>query len=188
MRHARRIDSERTRRRGALGPSVLGLLAAGLAVVGIWSAGALAGGTSASKATVSLHKTDLGKVLANSKGRTLYMFLKDRNGKSACSGTCAQYWPPLVAQAKPTAGAGVKAAWLATVGRADGRMQVTYRRHPLYAFALDKRAGQTSGEGLADFGGKWYAVSAAGSAVRKAAPVGSTSSSTTTTPYPNPYP
>jgi predicted lipoprotein with Yx(FWY)xxD motif len=171
-----------------LGPTALGLLAVGLAALGIWSAGALAGGTSTNKGTISLRNTDLGKVLVSSKGRTLYLFLKDRNGKSACAGMCAQYWPPLVARGKPTAGAGVKAAWLATVKRADGRMQVSYRRHPLYAFSLDKRAGQTTGEGMSAFGGKWYAVSSSGAAVRKAAPVGSTSTTTTTTPYPNPYP
>ena len=187
MRNARRNRTEQTRRRGALGLTALGLLALGLAAVAIWSAAALAGATSP-KGTVSLGNTDLGRVLVNSRGRTLYLFLKDRNGKSACAGTCAQYWPPLIARGKPAAGAGVKAAWLATVRRADGRMQVTYRRHPLYAFALDKRAGQTSGEGRADFGAKWYAVSASGAAVRKATSVGASSSTTTTTPYPNPYP
>src|SRR5512133_2175838 len=45
-------------------------------------------------------------------------------------------------------------------------MQVTYRRHPLYYYAGDKRAGQTAGEGLTAFGGRWYAVSAAGTAVQ----------------------
>lgn len=188
MNDATPTRGARSRRRGAFGPAMLGLLAASLAALGVWSAAALAGGTSPGRATVSLHSTDLGKVLVNAQGRTLYLFLKDRNGKSACTGRCAQYWPPLSARGKPTAGAGVKPAWLATVRRADGRMQVTYRRHPLYLFALDKRAGQTAGEGMSAFGAKWYAVAANGAAVRRAAPVGSTSTTTTTTPYPNPYP
>jgi len=47
-------------------------------------------------------------------------------------------------------------------------MQVTYHGHPLYRFSGDVRAGQTAGEGLTDFGGRWYAVSAAGTAVGKA--------------------
>jgi predicted lipoprotein with Yx(FWY)xxD motif len=188
MQQSTRIRREPRRRRGALGLTALGLLAVGLAAVGIWSAGALAGGTSTSKGTVSLRSTALGKVLVSAKGRTLYLFLKDRNGKSACAGMCAQYWPPLLAKGKPSAGSGVKAALLATTRRADGKLQVTYRRHPLYLFALDKRAGQTAGEGMSAFGGKWYVVSASGAAVKRAAPAGTTSTTTTTTPYPNPYP
>jgi len=165
----------------------LAVLALALAALGVWSAAALAGGSGVTNATVSLRSTGLGKVLVAPQGRTLYLFTKDRNGKSACTGSCARYWPPLLARGKPTAGAGVKAGWLATTKRAVGRLQVTYRRHPLYAYALDKRSGQTGGEGMSAFGGKWYAVSASGQAVRAAEPVGGTT--TTTTPYPgNPYP
>ena len=186
MSHTTRTDhrnpTTRHKRLRLLSISVLALALMGL---GVWSAGALAGGSRASTGTVSLRSTDLGRVLVDAKGHTLYLFLKDRNGKSACSGMCAQYWPPLVARGKPKAGSGVKATLLATVRRSDGRTQVTYKRHPLYLFALDKRAGQTAGEGMSAFGSKWYAVSAAGAAVRKAEPVGTTS---TTTPYPYPYP
>jgi hypothetical protein len=52
-------------------------------------------------------------------------------------------------------------------------MQVTYNRHPLYYFVGDKRAGQTAGEGLTGFGGRWDPVSAAGKAVRKGSGSGS---------------
>jgi hypothetical protein len=65
---------------------------------------------------------------------------------------------------------------------------VTYNRHPLYTYALDKRAGQTNGEGNSAFGAKWYAVSAKGTAVIKAS---TTPTASTTDPYPtttNPYP
>jgi predicted lipoprotein with Yx(FWY)xxD motif len=181
--------ANRTRRRRPLGLLALSLSAVVLLALGLWSAGALAGGSRESKATVSLRNTDLGRVLVDARGHTLYMFLKDRNGKSACTGMCAQFWPPLLAKAKPSAGSGVKAAWLATTKRAGGKLQVTYKRHPLYAFSLDKRAGQTTGEGMSAFGARWYAVSASGAAVRKAAPAGTTTTTTTTTPYPsNPYP
>jgi len=167
----------------------LSALACALVALGVWSAGAVAGGSRVSTATVSLRSTDLGKVLVDPRGHTLYLFMKDKNGKSACAGMCAQYWPPLLARAKPKAGAGVKPAWLATAKRADGKLQVTYRRHPLYSFALDKRSGETNGEGISEFGAKWYAVSPSGQAVRTAAAVGGTTTTTTTTPYPgNPYP
>lgn len=118
-------------------------------------------------ATVDLGKSSLGRMLVTSRGRTLYLFEKDRNGRSSCTGTCATYWPPLLTTGKPHAGSGVRASLLGTTRRADGKLQVTYKRHPLYTFALDKRAGQTKGEGLDDFGAEWYAVSAAGSTIEK---------------------
>src|SRR6476659_6636246 len=126
----------------------------------------------ATSGTVSLRKTALGKILVSSKGRTLYLFAKDRGGRSACTGSCATYWPPLVSAAKPTAGAGVKAALLGRTRRSNGAMQVTYNKHPLYTFALDKAPGQVTGEGKLAFGAKWYGVSAAGAAVTKATPTG----------------
>ena len=61
---------------------------------------------------------------------------------------------------------------------------MTCNRHPLYSFALDKLAGQTKGEGNFAFDGKWYAVSAKGTAVVKAPTTTTTVSTTTTTPYP----
>jgi predicted lipoprotein with Yx(FWY)xxD motif len=164
------------------------IVAAGLGVVGFLAAGAVAGGTARSSATVSLHKTSLGMILVAPNGHTLYLFAKDRNDKSACSGSCAQFWPPLLTRSKPTAGPGVKASLLGTTKRSNGSMQVTYNRHPLYGFVLDKSAGQTNGEGLLKFGAKWYGLSARGTAIIKAAPAPGTTTSpykpTTTSPYP----
>ena len=120
------------------------------------------------RTAVSTAKTSLGRVLVNSRGRTLYLFGKDRNGKSACAGQCATFWPPLIASGKPRATGGAKTALLGTTKRADGRRQVTYNHHPLYTFAKDKKAGQTNGEGVNAFGGTWDAVSPAGAKVVKA--------------------
>lgn len=116
---------------------------------------------------VSTAKTSLGRILVSSNGRTLYLFEKDKKGKSSCTGNCAAFWPPLIASGKPDAAAGVKASLLGTTRRADGRMQVTYNHHPLYTFVKDKKKGQTNGEGLSAFGAEWYAVSPAGSVVEK---------------------
>src|SRR3954470_6557275 len=93
----------------------------------------------ASGTVVSTAKTGLGRILVNSRGHTLYLFGKDRNGKSACSGMCAPFWPPLIAAGKPLAGAGAKASLLETTKRADGGRQVTYNHHPLYTFVKGKR-------------------------------------------------
>ena len=120
----------------------------------------------ASKGTlVALGKTALGKVLDDAGGRTLYLFEKDKRGKSACYGACAAYWPPLLSPAKARPGSGVRAALLGVTRRADGKRQVTYAGHPLYTFAVDTKAGQTTGEGRKDFGASWDVVSATGRAV-----------------------
>jgi predicted lipoprotein with Yx(FWY)xxD motif len=160
------------------------VVAALLGVMGFLAAGSIAGtgSTRMTKASVSLHKTKLGLILVNAKGHTLYLFRKDRNGKSACSGSCAKFWPPLLSR-KPTAGPGVKRSLLGTTRRSNGSLQVTYNKHPLYAFSLDKQAGGTKGEGMLAFGGKWYAVSARGTAVVKA-PTTSTTTTTTSCAYP----
>jgi predicted lipoprotein with Yx(FWY)xxD motif len=119
---------------------------------------------------ISMKTTSLGKILVNSQGRTLYLFQKDMQGKSACTGQCAAAWPPTIATGKPVAGPGVKASLLGTTQRSDGRMQVTYNHHPLYTFVKDTKAGQTSGEGVNAFGANWFVVSPAGAAIQQAAP------------------
>jgi predicted lipoprotein with Yx(FWY)xxD motif len=157
------------------------MLTAVLGVSGFLAAGSLARGASEASATVSLRKTKLGLILVNSRGRTLYLFAKDRNGKSACSGSCASFWPPLLSRSKLTAGPGVKLSLLGTTRRSNGSLQVTYNRHPLYTYVLDKQAGQTKGQGSVAFGAKWYAVSARGRAVLKAPTTSTTTTTTTST-------
>jgi len=116
-------------------------------------------------AQVSAAHSGLGQVLVDGRGRTLYLFLKDISGKSACSQLCARYWPPLITTGRPVAKSGAKASLLGTVRRADGRLQVTYNHHPLYTFVQDTTKGQTTGEGLDEFGAKWYVLSPAGAKV-----------------------
>ena len=127
---------------------------------------------------VTSSSTSLGPILVDSRGHTLYLFEKDKSGKSACSGKCAGAWPPLVTQGKPLAGAGLEASLLGTTRRADGRLQVTYHGHPLYTFFMDTKKGQVHGENVDAFGGEWYAVSRAGTEVEPhAAPTTTTTTS-----------
>jgi len=169
--------------------AVIATATAMLAGIGFLSASSMASSGSQSSASVSLRKTKLGMILVNSRGRTLYLYGKDRNDKSSCTSSCAKFWPPLLAVGKPTAGTGVKASLLGTTKRSNGSRQVTYNRHPLYTFSLDKQSGQTNGEGSFAFGAKWWALSAKGTAVLKAAGGTTTPYTTTTTPgYTNPYP
>ena len=161
-------------------------LGVALAAAGVAAAAAVthqgSASSSANAGRVTLHKTKIGKVLATSSGRTLYLFMKDKNGQSACYGQCAGYWPPLMKKGTLRAGKGVKAKLLGTTKRKNGKRQVTYKGHPLYLYAADGGAGQISGQRQNFFGGKWYAVAASGSANKQAPPTGGgTTTSTTTT-------
>ena len=118
-------------------------------------------------AVVSTSKITLGTILVDSRGRTLYLFGKDTKGKSACSGKCASFWPPLVTSGKPRVAGNARASLIGTTKRADGRLQVTYKHHPLYRFAKDTGKGQTNGEGIDAFGAHWYVVSPAGNKIVK---------------------
>jgi predicted lipoprotein with Yx(FWY)xxD motif len=121
---------------------------------------------------VGVAKTAIGTVLATGQGRTLYMFAADKNGKSACYGQCAHYWPPLLTSGKPTAGTGAKASLLGTTRRKDGKLQVTYSGHPLYRYVSDTKAGQANGQGLNLSGGLWWALSPSGALDKKTASMG----------------
>jgi len=127
-----------------------------------------AAGSISSGTVVKVGPSGLGRILVDSHGKTLYLWAHDKGRKSTCYGDCAQYWPPLVAHGKPVARRGARTNLIGTTRRRDGRMQVTYAGHPLYYFLQDTRPGQTSGEGLTGFGGRWDPLSAAGKAVRRA--------------------
>ena len=123
-------------------------------------------------ATVGVENTNLGKILDNGQGRTLYLFQADSGTKSNCSGACATNWPPLTSS-NPTVGKGASASMVGTSKRSDGTTQVTYNGHPLYTFKGDSSPGDTSGQGVNAFGGLWYAVSPAGQQVTASASNGS---------------
>ena len=119
----------------------------------------------AGAAKVGAANTSLGRIVVDNTGRTLYLFEKDANGRSACYGPCATYWPPLLTKGSPLAQTGVNQQLVGTTQRTDGTEQVTYAGHPLYLFLLDKQPGQTNGEGSQDFGAGWDALSQAGNKI-----------------------
>jgi predicted lipoprotein with Yx(FWY)xxD motif len=111
--------------------------------------------TAAEVYDVKVATAAVGKFLTGEDGKTLYIFKKDTTpGKSSCNGDCATNWPPFVLDAGDStkAGDGVVGA-LATITRDDGTKQVTYNGVPLYYFAADKAAGDTTGQGV---GGNWF--------------------------------
>ena len=123
---------------------------------------ASAHGTRAHGTTVRVAKSRLGRILVDSRGITLYDFVADKHGRSSCYGACATYWPPLLTKGKPHAGTGVRASLLGTTKRKDGKLELVYNHHPLYYFVGDRKPGQTTGQGLNQFGAPWWALSPAG--------------------------
>lgn len=105
-----------------------------------------------------------GDILVGPAGLTLYMFDQDTQGadESACSGGCADAWPPLTAPGDLEAGDGVTAD-LSTFERdGDGR-QVTAGGWPLYYFADDGEPGDAMGQGV---GGTWWVLGPDGTPLR----------------------
>jgi predicted lipoprotein with Yx(FWY)xxD motif len=107
-----------------------------------------------------------GRYLVDRQGQSVYLFEKDEDGESYCSGACAAVWPPLETSTAPRAGAGIEGAALGTIKRSDGDMQVTYHGHPLYYYAADgSTPDRTKGEDVEQFGAGWYLVGAHGQPV-----------------------
>jgi predicted lipoprotein with Yx(FWY)xxD motif len=147
--------------------SVAAVSVAALAVLG--ASVAAAGPSAATGAGSALRTVRISSVmvLANAKGLTLYWFAPDTAAKSACSGTCASYWPPVKGPA--TAGSGITGT-LSTITRPDGSMQATYDGHPLYTYAGDTAPGQAKGNGLNTSGGVWHEMTASGAAAPASSP------------------
>jgi predicted lipoprotein with Yx(FWY)xxD motif len=155
-------------RRLQLGAAAGAVVVAAVAAAVVHAEAPTARQTTGARATVvKVRATKVGKILVDANGRTLYMFARDRKGKSSCYGSCATFWPPELVKGKPRAAGGARAKLLATTRRKDGRRQVTYRRHPLYRFKLDTRAGQVNGQALNESGGRWYVLSPGGVVIKK---------------------
>src|SRR3989442_14279713 len=143
-------------------------LAASAVLAATASAFALAGGVQTTGgAKVNLAKSKFGRILVDSKGITVYDFVRDKGTTSVCYGACAALWPPLLTKGKPVAGPGVRASLLGTTKRKDGKLEVTYAGHPLYYFVTDRKPGQTTGQGVNQFGGPWWVLSPAGKEIHR---------------------
>ena len=128
------------------------------------------GGTSGGSATGTVIESHAGSggTFLTVSGHAVYLFAADGMNKSTCSGACASAWPPVMAKGQLTASGGAKAADLGTINRPGGGKQVTYDGHALYYFAGDSGPGQTSGQGLDNFGAKWWLVAPAGTQITAA--------------------
>lgn len=108
---------------------------------------------------LSLTSDQLGEIITDGRGFTLYMYAPDHRRPSQCSGFCAQQRPPLVLPpgvTRPKADPGVRASLLGTVRRAGGELQETYGGWPLYLWIGDTGPGQATGQ--AGDMGLWYVL------------------------------
>lgn len=110
---------------------------------------------------VTAADTELGTILVDEEGMTLYLFTQDSPGQSVCEDDCLEVWPPL--EGEPFAGEGVDDSLLGSIERSDGSVQATYGDWPLYYFAEDTAAGDLNGQGVNDV---WWVVDPAGEPIQ----------------------
>ena len=127
MHHPRRITF------AALTTAVIALLAAPAAM-------SLAGANPKPPA-VKVKNKSFGDILQSNNKLPLYYWSVEKRagGRIRCTGACARVWPPLVVRSRaavPPTMRGVKGKF-GVVKRADGRLQVTFRGLPLYAYHDD---------------------------------------------------
>jgi predicted lipoprotein with Yx(FWY)xxD motif len=129
------------------------------------AAGAKAGETIAARAG----DTALGEILVGENGLTLYGFTQDTEGKSTCSGTCAEAWPPVLVSPDWAVGPGLDSGIFSTVRRDDGSEQLVAGKWPLYYYSGDSAAGDLKGQGSGEV---WYAVGLDATLVKDPVPEG----------------
>ena len=104
---------------------------------------------------------NLGQVVTDQNGLTLYRFDKDKAKPSVsnCTDGCAEMWPPALGDPASVQLQNVDPALVGEVTRDDGTKQLTLNGWPMYTFAKDTVAGQAKGQGV---GKTWFAITPQG--------------------------
>jgi len=113
--------------------------------------------TSAAYTVMTTSNSQLGTFLVDGKGITLYNFTIDSRDSSACTGGCVGVWPVFYTSTV-TVPSSLSASDFSSFMRSDGKMQTAFKGMPLYYYVGDSSPGQTTGQGLNQFGGLWYVV------------------------------
>ncbi|WP_309080486.1 hypothetical protein [Zhihengliuella sp.] len=113
---------------------------------------------------LSTQETELGTVVTDEEGMTLYVFTNDTEGTetSACTGDCLTAWPIATAEGAEPAASDEITGTVGTIESPDGEQHLTLNGMPLYYFAQDEAPGDVTGQGVNDV---WYAVSPDGEMV-----------------------
>ena len=135
------------------------MLISGL-LVGISSSGTANSATFA----IKVGSSKLGKIVINGRGLSAYFYDLDKanSGKSACSGACLKYWPPILSPTSKPLVSGVS-GHISTIATAQGKRQITINGRPLYTFSRDRAPGDINGQGSE---GIWHLLSASGREIK----------------------
>jgi predicted lipoprotein with Yx(FWY)xxD motif len=130
-----------------------------------YNAPASTAGTTGAAVALGTATSSLGTIVVDGKGMTVYEYGKDVKGaaSSTCTGQCAKNWPAVPGGTSAPALKGVTGT-VATIKGVDGKAQLTLNGWPLYYYAGDTAAGQTSGQGV---GSIWWVLSPAGAPISK---------------------
>lgn len=136
------------------------------------------GRSAAAKPTVKIASTEVGPLLVDKSGYTIYMFVRDGRKKDRCVKIkgCERDWPAVTSKTKLIAGPGVKKALLGSIpykGKVNGKVnknpklrELTYKGHPLHTYRFDASRRSVINIGNRQFGGAWYALNAKGAVVK----------------------
>jgi predicted lipoprotein with Yx(FWY)xxD motif len=144
--------------------------------------------------SIAKHVTVAGtaeNVVATSHGLTVYTLSGESVHHLKCTKAngCFAAWPP-VTTTKATSALSPTSGIHGALGelRRNGVRQLTLGSRPLYTFVGDGgKPRHSSGEGIASFGGIWHVVATSRSPTTAPNPAASTTSSTSSNPYPG-YP
>lgn len=115
--------------------------------------------------TVGFANSDLGTIIVDQVGQTLYGFTPDEAGEPTCTDGCADAWPPYAVDGGSVP-AGLDESIFSVVAHPSGVNQLKAGKWPLYYFAADIVPGDVNGQGSGDV---WFVVADDGSLVKGAA-------------------
>ncbi|WP_345751460.1 COG4315 family predicted lipoprotein [Microbacterium rhizophilus] len=115
-------------------------------------------------ASLATADSDLGTIVVDGQGMVVYQFDSDTQGSGAstCEGQCLDAWPPV--HGDGTAAVDGISGELGTITGVDGQPQLTLNGWPLYYYAGDTQAGQTTGQGVGDV---WWVLDPDGEPIRE---------------------
>lgn len=119
--------------------------------------------TPAATTTVKVADSELGRILVDGSGQTLYAFTKDKAQSSNCDEKCIAVWPALTST-ETVAGEGADTALIGHTDPTEGPQQATYNQWPLYYYVGDKVPGDVNGQGIDD---EWFVLAPDGKLIKK---------------------
>lgn len=107
--------------------------------------------SSAGPATVAVGDSELGRIVVDGEGRTLYVYTHLGSGSTSTPGgeETQESLPPLTIESEDdlVAGEGIDESKLDVARQEDGRLWVTYNGHLLYRSVDDDAPGDIAGQG-----------------------------------------